>query len=78
MRMLDKLIKSMGTKKTVNKFKNLAENLKGDLLKNLTEGNFEIPAIPFKVPEFEIAGLKIDLNDKEKINAAVGVGRDIL
>lgn len=48
--------------------KGMLEGLKGNLVKKIADGllddDIEIPALPFKVPSFNVAGLKIDLNDK--------------
>ena len=80
--MIDKLLKMTKGKANLNKYKGLMENMKKNLLKNLSKGllddDVEIPALPFKVPSFNIAGVKIDLNDKERINEHVGKVRDVL
>jgi hypothetical protein len=55
--MIDSLLKLGGGKKGITKYKKMLEGLKGDVLKKIATGSFipddiEIPALPFKVPEF--------------------------
>jgi len=80
--MIDKLLKMTKGKENVTKYKGMLEGLKKNLLTNISKGllddDVEIPALPFKVPSFNVGGIKIDLNDKERINEHVGKVRDIL
>ena len=57
------------------KYKDTIAKVTKDFEKGLTG---EIPALPFKVPEFEVAGIKINLNDKEQVNMAVNATRDFI
>lgn len=81
-RMIDKLLKMTKGKSQINKYKGMLEGLKKNLLTNISKGlledDVEIPALPFKVPSFNIAGIKIDLNDKERINEHFGKVKDVV
>jgi len=67
-RMIDRLLKMSKGKTNMGKYKGLLEGMKKNLMTVVTKGvlddEVEIPALPFKVPSFNIAGVKIDLNDK--------------
>lgn len=80
--MIDKLLKMTKGKQNITKYKGLLEGLKKNLLTNISKGllddDVEIPALPFKVPSFNVAGVKVDLNDKERINEHVGKVRSVL
>lgn len=79
MRMVDRMSRMAGSKRNMSKYQNVFNKLRDDITKNVGEGKLpEIPALPFKVPEFEIAGLKINLNDKEQINKHINNTKNFL
>ena len=74
-RMMKGLMKKFKNKSLLTKYKDTIKKVQSDFAKGL-EG--EIPDLPFKVPEFDVAGIKINLNDKEQVGMVVNATRDFL
>lgn len=82
--MIEKLGKMMGGKRMADRYHDMLSNIQKDALGGLSSNLLhedlidKIPDLPFKIPEFEVAGMKINLNDKEQIKSNIKLGKDLL
>ena len=63
---------------SLKKYKPTFDKIKSEVDKQLDNFSKDIPDLPFKIPEFKIGKINVDLNDKEKISEVLQDTKKVL